>query len=227
MTELFSPINYYSARSLMRLFDQCYKMGIRDAIKVGDEAILGEFCDKMYAPEKFGRVIYDYTYSWKEWKFRLTQILYEGDSQTMMPRRGLKFFDCVTKYSGYLACVFPVAMDFYLWGIKEYCKYPNPSNLVKFEEKGFQLWGQKIKKVAMEDFVRKVTEFCYDREKIDLVAIEAEASMKADRKAEGKAGRKPKGYKYVTMPKGLRSYGIFNEEIWRHTRKKEYKTRGK
>lgn len=203
----------------MRLFDTCYKMGVRDAIEVGDTPTCLEFCDRMYAPECFGRVIYDYKYSWKEWKFRLTQILYEGDSQTMMPRRGLKFFDCVTKYSGYLACVLPVAMDFYLWGIRDYIKYPNPSNLVKFEEKGFNLWGQKIKKVAMEDFVRKVTEFCYDREKLDALCIE--------QKGNGKAGRKPKDYKYVTLPKGLKSYAIFNEEIWRHTRKKEYKTRGK
>ena len=78
---------------------------------------------------------------------------------------GLKFFDCISGYKTYLACALPVAMDFYLWGIKDYCKYPNRDNLVKFEAKGYNLWGQKVKKVAMDVFVRKVVEFCYDREK--------------------------------------------------------------
>ena len=65
--QIFVPINYYSARSLMRLFDACYKMGVRDAIEVGDVPSCLEFCDRMYAPECFGRVIYDYKYSWRVW----------------------------------------------------------------------------------------------------------------------------------------------------------------
>lgn len=226
--QIFAPINYYSARSLMRLFDACYKMGVRDAIEVGDVPTCLEFCDRMYAPECFGRVIYDYKYSWREWKFRLSQILYEGDSQTMLPKRGLKFFDCISGYKTYLACALPIAMDFYLWGIKDYCKYPNKDNLVKFEAKGYNLWGQKVKKVAMDVFVRKVVEFCYDREKIDAVAIEERARVK-EQAEKGKAGRKAKDAKFVVMPTGLStmSYRNFQQEIWRNTRVKEYKTRGR
>lgn len=227
--QIFSPINYYSARSLMRLFDQCYKLGVKDAIATGDSAICEEFCAKMYAPEKFGRIVNDYPYTWREWKFRLTQILYEGDSQTIMPKRGLKFFDCIGGYRGYPACALPVAMDFYLWGIKDYCKYPNESNLVLFENKGFMLWGKSIRKVAMDVFVRKVVEFCYDREKIDAIAIEEKAKKRLERDEQGKVGRKPKGYQYEVMPTGLSTmaYRNFQQEIWRHTRVKEYKTRGK
>ena len=222
--QIFAPINHYSSRSLMRLFDACYKIGVKDAIEVGDIPTCLEFCDKMYAPEKFGRIVKDYTYTWREWKFRLTQLLYDGDAQLMNARHGLRFFDCIGSYSGYIACALPVAMDFYLWGIKDYCKYPNPSNLVVFESNGYSLWGKSIKRVSMDIFVRKVVEFCYDREKIDAIAIEERRNIRGD----GKVGRKSKDAEFIVMPKGLSvmAYRNFQQEIWRNTRTKEYKKRG-
>jgi hypothetical protein len=77
----------------------------------------------------------------------------------------------------------------------------------------------------MDVFVRKVVEFCYDREKIDAMAIEEKAKLRGD----GKAGRKAKDAKFVVMPTGLStmSYRNFQQEIWRNTRVKEYKTRGR
>lgn len=225
--QIFAPINYYSARSLMRLFDACYKMGVKDAIEVDDKATCMEFCDKMYAPEKFGRITKDYEYQWREWKFRLTQMLYNNDDNIMFPKQGLKFFDCIGYYSGYIACCLPIAMDFYMWGIKDYWKYASPSNLLIFDSKSFMIWGQKIEKVSMDVFVRKVVEFCYDREKIDAVAIEKRTKAREDRIEKEKVGRKPKGYKFIPMPKGLSAmaYRNFQQEIWRYTRAKEYKVR--
>ena len=227
--KILSPINYYSARSLMRLFDACYKMGVKDAIEIGDEVVCREFCDKMYGAELFGRIINDYNYTWREWKFRLTQMLYEGNSNTMSPKRGLKFFDCIGNYSGYVACALPIAMDFYLWGIKEYCAYPREDNWVLFENRGYQLWAKNSKKTNMDYFVRKLQEFCYDRERVDKVAIEEFEREKSERREKLKAGRKPKWVDYKPMPRGLSAsaYRNFQLEIWRYTRVKEYKTRGK
>lgn len=223
--QIFAPINYYSARSLMRLFDACYKMGVKDAIEIRDVAILKEFCEKMYAAETFGRVVNDYAYSWREWKFRLTQIIYEGNSNIMLPKRGLKFFDCINSYSNYYACALPVAMDFYLWGIKDYCKYPNSDNWIKFEDSYFSVWGQRIKKESMDFFVRKVVEFCYDREKLDKIASEERLKeIEKIRKSDIKQRDK-----YVHIPKGLNrmAYMNFQQEIWRNTRVKEYKKRAR
>lgn len=80
----------------------------------------------------------------------------------------------------------------------------------------------------MDVFVRKVVEFCYDREKIDAVAIEERAKSR-EQAEKGKAGRKAKDAKFVVMPTGLStmSYRNFQQEIWRNTRVKAYKTRGK
>lgn len=213
----------------MRLFDACYKMGIKDAIEVDNEMQCREFCDKMYAPQKFGRIIYDYEYSWREWKYRLTQIIYDD---VMFRNQGLKYFDCITNYGAYLACVLPIAMDFYLQGIKDYVKYPNPSNLLKFESKGFVLWSKTPKKASMDDFVRLLTGYCFDRIRVDREAIEAKRARDLERlndATKGTRGRKPKEYVYEYMPVGLTpsSYENFQREIWRNTRVKSYKTRGR
>lgn len=222
--DIYTPINYYSARALMRLFDACYKMGVEDAIEVGDEAQCMEFCAKMYAPMKFGRITKDFTYTWREWKFRLSQMLHEG---TMYARKGLEFFNCVGSYGNYLSCVFPIAMDFYMRGIKDYCKHPNPSKWVMFNSKGFMLWKDKPIKRPMEDFVRMCTEFCYDRMHLDMEWVEVYKAEKA--KLRGTAGRKPKDLNVENLAKPLSrvAYENFNKMIWDFTRVKEYKTRGK
>ena len=76
----------------------------------------------------------------------------------------------------------------------------------------------------MDIFVRKVVEFCYDREKIDAIAIEERRNIRGD----GKVGRKSKDAEFIVMPKGLSvmAYRNFQQEIWRNTRTKEYKKRG-
>lgn len=226
--EIYSPINYYSARSIMRLFDACYKMGVEDAIAVGNEFQCEEFCQKMLRAECFGRVINDFEYSWREWKYRLSLIVYED---VMYRRQGLKFFDCISNYSSYLACVLPIAMDFYMMGLKHYISYPNPANWVKFKSANFMVWGKTLRKANMDEFIRFLTGFCYDRIRIDYEAIEARFKKVEERKAQGvvgTAGRKPKGYKFEVLPIGLSktSYENFQKEIWRRTRVKEYKRRG-
>jgi hypothetical protein len=204
-------------------------MGIEDAIDIGDVPTCLEFCDRMYAPECFGRVVNDYKYSWREWKFRLSQIVFED---ALYRKQGIKYFECITKYSSYIACVLPLAMDFYLRGIKDYCAYPNPTNKVKLLSQSFMIWGKVVTKVAMDDFVRMLTGFCYDRIRIDDDAIQAKLRQIDERKEMGvvvTTGRKPKGYKIDVLPTGLSrtSYENFQREIWRNTRVKEYKTRSR
>lgn len=226
--EIFTPINYYSARGLMRLFDAMYKLGVEDAISIGNESQCEEFCDRMYRAECFGRIINDFEYSWREWKYRLTQVVYED---VMYRKQCLKFFDCISAYSSYLACVMPIAMDFYMQGLKDYAKYPNSANWVKFKEKGFTLWEKKPRKVTMDEFVRMVTGFCYDRIRIDQEAIGYRLKRLQELRDEGVisgTGRKKKGFVKEFIPTGLSrtSYENFQMEIWKRTRVKSYKTRG-
>ena len=225
--EIFTPINYYSARSLMRLFDSLYKLGVEDAISIGNESQCEEFCERMYKAECFGRIVNDYSYSWREWKYRLTQIVYD---EVMYRKQGLKFFDCISSYSSYLACVMPISMDFYMKGLKDYAKYPNSQNWIKFKDKGFTLWGKVPRKTNMDEFVRLLTGFCYDRIRIDQEAIEYRQKRIGELREKGEirgVGRKKKGYVREFIPSGLSrtSYENFQLEIWKRTRVKSYKTR--
>lgn len=211
----------------MRLFDQCYKMGVKDGIDIGNESQCEEFCEKMYRAECFGRIIYDYEFSWREWKFRLSQLVYED---TKFRCLGLKYFECITSYASYLACVLPIAMDFYMKGLKDYALYPNSENWVKFNSKWFALWGKTVRKSNSDEFLRFLTGFCYDRIRIDQAAIEYKVARLNELREEGVingAGRKSKDQKHEFIPKGLSrtSYENFQREIWRHTRVKEYAPR--
>lgn len=226
--EIFAPINYYSARGLMRLFDALYKLGVEDAISIGNESQCEEFCERMFAAEKFGRIINDFEYSWREWKYRLTQVVYED---VMYRKQCLKFFDCISSYSTYLACALPVAMDFYMKGLKDYVDYPNSDNWVKFKSKGFTLWGKTPRKTNMDEFVRLITGFCYDRMRIDQEAIEYRLKRLQELRDQGEmdgVGRKKRNYIKEFIPTGLSrtAYENFQMEIWRKTRVKSYKTRG-
>lgn len=225
--EIYTPINHYSARSLMRLFDQCYKLGVKDGIDVGNESQCEEFCDKMYRAECFGRIVLDYEYSWREWKFRLSQMIYED---TKYRHQGLKYFECVTTYASYLACVLPIAMDFYMKGLKDYASYPNSENWVKFNSKSFILWEKNLRKSTSDEFLRFLTGFCYDRIRIDQAAIEYKIERLEQKRKEGTmdgVGRKKKGREFEFIPTGLSrtSYENFQREIWRNTRVKEYAPR--
>jgi hypothetical protein len=212
----------------MRLFDALYKLGVEDAIAIGNESQCEEFCDRMYRAECFGRIINDFTYSWREWKYRLTQVVYDD---VMYRKQCLKFFDCISSYSTYLACVMPIAMDFYMKGLKDYAKYPNSANWVKFKDKGFTLWEKSPRKVTMDEFVRLLTGFCYDRMRIDQEAIEFRLKRLQELRDAGEisgGGRKKKDYVREFIPTGLSrtSYENFQMEIWKRTRVKSYKTRG-
>lgn len=225
--EIYTPINYYSARSLMWLFDNCYKMGVEDGISIGNEMQCVEFCEKMYRAEKFGRIVYDYEYSWREWKYRLSQMIYNDNKWR---KQGLKYFDCVSYYGSYLACVMPIAMDFYMKGLKDYAEYPNRDNWVKFKSKSFMLWGKIVRKSNMDEFIRFLTGFCYDRIRIDQEAIEYKSKRLEEKRLKGEmdgVGRKKKGYEFEFIPTGLSrtSYENFQREIWRNTRVKAYKSK--
>jgi hypothetical protein len=126
----------------------------------------------------------------------------------------------------------PIAMDFYMKGLKDYAEYPNSDNWVKFNSQSFMVWGKTIRKSKMDEFLRFLTGFCFDRIRIDQAAIEFKAERLAQKREEGTmdgVGRKKKGVAFEFIPTGLTrtSYENFQREIWRHTRVKEYAPRRK
>lgn len=220
---VYAPINHYSSQVIMDLFDACYKLGVKDAIEVDNEMQCIEFCENMYNSERFGRIIFNYVYSWREWKFRLCQMMCDLEKYRV---QGLKFFESITSYGNYLACALPIAMDFYMMGIKDYCKKPNPNLLIRFERIPYAFWGNEGgRKTTREDFVTILTGFCYDRIRLDEFAIqEREKKIAARRAAENEGRRGRFSGKRISGPIGLTraSYESFQAEIWRNTRRSSY-----
>lgn len=199
--QVMTPINFYSSRALVHLFDTCYKMGVEDAIQVDDIYHCKEWAEEKYAPSTFSRVIHDYDMSWQEWKFRLSQLIRDGKFKIL----GIKFFDSITGYSTYLAVSLPIAMDFYLKGVKDYCSRPFSQDWVLFKSGNYYRWGKKkLVKESQDHIIREVAEFTFDRIRLD------EPLYKAGHKDEfGRMGLSPGAYQN------------FYKELWRYTRVKE------
>lgn len=206
--KIYTPINYYSSRSLIQVFNACYKMGVEDAIRIDDTIQCEEFVDKMYAPMRFGRIIHDYEMDWREWKFTLSQIMYYSNKYK---NQGIKFLDSIISYGNYLTCALPIAMDFYLQGIRDFVNYPDKCLLVRFKEQEFVKWDRKLAKIKMDDMVRDVTKFCYSRTHLEQEAYENMLSKNKNERWKEKRGLSKSAYMN------------FHKEIWRYTRSKEYK----
>lgn len=196
----------------MLLFDQCYKMGIEDAIDINDDIACNDFVARMYAPMKFGRIVHSYEVDWREWKFMLTQLVHRNVRFRQM---GIKYFDGIVSYGNYLTCALPIAMDFYLQGIKDYVKFPRKGNFIRFRDKCFMRWGDKLRKATMDDFVRDVTQFCYERTHLESEAYEAMMSKDKRERYKGVRGL------------SRAAFMSFQSDIWKYTRVKVYKTRVK
>lgn len=199
--QVITPINYYSSRALVQLFDTCYKMGVEDAIQVNDVFRCQDWVEEKYKPSTFSRIIHNYDMSWQEWKFRLSGLVRDGKYKLL----GVRFFDCITSYNGYYAASLPIAMDFYMKGIKDYCERPKSGEWVLFNSGSFNRWGKKkILKISQDDIIREVTEFSFDR-----IRLDEELHKSGRRDEQGRIGLSGN------------AYHNFYKELWRYTRVKE------
>lgn len=195
--QTITPLNYYSARALIQLFDSCYQMGVEDAVSENDVFKCEQWVKEKYAPCTFSRITWGYDVSWQEWKFRLSQMIRAGQNRVL----GTRFFDSISSYSSYYAAALPIAMDFYLQGIQDYCKRPNSNEWVLFKSKTYVRWGKNnTTKVNTDDVIREVTDFCFNRTRLD------EALYKATDK-QGKIA--------LTHT----AYNNFYRQLWAYTRK--------
>lgn len=197
--KMYTPINYYSARSIIRLYDYLYKKGVSDAISVDDEYRCRDFLAKMCKPRSFGFVTLPYGFTWSEWKFHLSKMIYD---KGLYRKLGLAFLDCIFSYSNYMACSLAIAMDFYKKGISDYLDNPIPSQFEIFNNHLYMQWGVKLKRRKEDEVMRDVIEMCYSRSHTD------------------------NDYSYPAYERGLsgQAFETYQKELWRHTRKKQYKT---
>lgn len=129
-----------NVKYLLRLFDHYYKKGIKDAIERNDDFFCREFVEKMTAPRTFGFLDTPYSLTWKEWRFYAYPECRMNRLNSAAP-----ILDSIKLYTGHVAAILPMLMDFYLKGINDWLEYPNSGHWARFHNRPYARWGDKIR----------------------------------------------------------------------------------
>lgn len=154
------PLNRTSAPIILRFFDLCFKQGVIDAKEFNDDASAKEFLDSHKESWDFGLLGVDDFDGWQEWRF----VLYRWGRQHRMTKFSENYIYRITK-KNYLWYFLPFCMRFYLMGIEEWLKYPNPVRIELFKKESKVHWmpvQSNLRKMTTNDFISYMQEFVYD-----------------------------------------------------------------
>lgn len=151
-----------NVKPLLRLFDHYYKKGIRDAIEKGDDFFCRDFVERMREPKVFGFLDTPYVLTWKEWRFYAYPECRMNKLNSAAP-----ILDGIKTYTGHIAAILPMLMDFYLKGIKDWCEYPNRGNWARFQSRPYARWGEKIRFPAWEAVLDDLQIMMIDRSHLE------------------------------------------------------------
>lgn len=143
-------LNRTTAPQAVRFFWTCFRQGVLDACEFGNDLDAKEFYERKTADWSFGLLGGPEDYDWQMFR----QQLYWWARQA-----GLKslaegyIFRIRTK--NYLWALLPYCMRFYLMGVGEWLKYPNPGGIQIFKLKPMTHWdpSSPVAKVTRVDVV--------------------------------------------------------------------------
>lgn len=152
-----------NSKYLLSLLDYAYKQGVLSAYDTEDERYCEDFVDKYKGGTSFGLLeVQDDDISWKEWRWTLT--CWARSARVYIIARD--YLDHIASRN-YLWAVLPVAFEFYLKGVEEWLKYPNPADLEVFRSRPKAKWlrgGKREKKVFTNDeIVSEIQRICFER----------------------------------------------------------------
>lgn len=159
-------INRQTCKMMMKLFDVCFKKGVQDAFEADNEQWCQEFIEERREKLDFSLLDVRDSYDWKEWRIIIARWCRYTHNLKLCP----EYLDRVYAENFYWS-IFPIAMDFYILGVKEWLEYPNPHNLELFKFTHNEHWKpmprKNLQKMDTNDKVGYVQEFAYDRERLD------------------------------------------------------------
>ena len=129
-----------NVKPLLRLFDHYYKKGVKDAIERHDDFYCRDFVEQMRSSKRFGFLDTPYVMTWKDWRF----YAYPECRKKKLTKAAI-VLDRIKTYTGHIAAILPMLMEYYLMGIKDWCEYPNSGKFVIFESTNYAKWSDKIK----------------------------------------------------------------------------------
>lgn len=155
------------ALNTISLVDYCYRKGVEDAHRIGDEGLAREFLDRVSQTGVYGFLNEEgVVMNWKEWTLRL-----------MAQARMTSWNGAMTRYlelignrlnQNYLGVFIPVTEAFYAKGVRDYTDCPHAADYSLFQEKRRVFWTAKgLKNMSNRYYVDEIQLCCFDLQRRD------------------------------------------------------------
>lgn len=152
-------LNRTTAPMVIRFFDICFKQGVIDAYEYGDDLGAREFYEQKMFDWSFGLLSEPGDLDWQAFRFQLYWWARKNSMRTLAESY---LFRIRTKT--YFWCVLPYCMRFYLMGIGEWLKYPNPAGIEIFKGAPRVHWdpSEPTKKFTRTDSISYLHSFEFE-----------------------------------------------------------------
>lgn len=155
----FTASDYKISRAI---FSASYKSGLIDAEDYGDEYYLKPFEEDVSKPGVYGRINSYERYDIEGWRI---QILLFPHCQYRDVR---KFLLVPFDKNALVSVVYPLAMDFYLLGVKDYFTNPTIHDFGYLDNRRFERWTKDgLETLGKDELLSFVQIFSYNRKMID------------------------------------------------------------
>lgn len=154
-----SPLNRKTAPEIVRFFDVCFKQGVISACHFGDDYGVKDFINAHKPNFSFGVLGEPDDYDWQSFRFALYRWA-RASRQTTLAEN---YIYQIRKKDA-LWCFLPYCMRFYIMGMEEWLKYPNPVGIELFKKTIKVHWDptNPVRKFTTYDFIAYLQEFALD-----------------------------------------------------------------
>lgn len=170
------------ALNTISLVDWCYRKGVEDAYRIGDEGLAREFLDKVSQTGVYGFLNEDgVLMGWKEWTLRL-----------MAQARMTSWNGAMSRYlsligsrpnQNYLGTFIPVSQAFYAKGVRDYVDNRQQFDYALFQEKTRVFLSKRgLQNVNNRRYVDEIQLCCFDLQRRDKEVWDSETPYGANKR---------------------------------------------
>lgn len=134
-----SLLNRRTAPQIVKLCAACFKQGVLDAYKLGDDYAARDFVAKHKKDWTYGVLGEPDDFDWKMWRFSL----YRWCRHYRLAEFAERYLYEIKTFN-YLYCPIVFSMRFYLMGIEEWLEYPNPVGIERFRQEPMSHWVPNV-----------------------------------------------------------------------------------
>lgn len=146
--------------SIFRIFNTCYKTGVKDSEYVSDKDLLPSFAEDVRVPGVYGRIIDSRTLNTRQWQCAIPT-MNEG---CPVSKPAMDYLMDLERYNTIFACALPIAQEFYILGVDDYNKNPTIHDFTLFDNTRTERWTKNgIIGWSKKEMLMYVQNFCLDR----------------------------------------------------------------